>query len=215
MKIGSFDIHNIKTTMFGYFLFTMSLLLNLNLAYSQQSKVTITAVETVDYQVNYKKERCLKTESCVHRMVYFTDSLNPNKVISEYTVTDYYSYYNGDSVVFRKKTLTPRKCFKKISRSGFISLTQNLNNKPDTSGNHFYFAHTSHHYQNIYVEIIQNGDTATYHKSKPFGENIAWHVQTNNTFVLNPEIDWQLATMLPKRFLLREKLTPVKNTINH
>lgn len=66
--------------------------------------------------------------------------------------------------------------------------------------------HTSHHYLNIFIDVIQNGDTTTFRKTKPFELNTPWLVNEESQTVVNPNIDKIAFNLLPKKFPRRELL---------
>ena len=65
--------------------------------------------------------------------------------------------------------------------------------------------HTSHHYLNVFIELVQANDTIEYHKTKPFGYFTPWWSNKNGA-VLNPRIDELIYMMLSGKFLRRERL---------
>jgi len=175
-----------------------------------QTKLIITSVLKTDRTFTRIEELLLENRVTKNRVIYIFDSSSQKFVTNKYVVENYFNVSNGDSTM--EKQLTKNKRWKnKFILSDFMKLQNALETNIDTIAKGFTM-HTSHHYLHIYIEIITNGDTLLYSKTKPFEVNTSWRTNKNASIV-NPEIDRQIALLIPNKFLGREKLILMPSSI--
>jgi len=140
-----------------------------------------------------------------NKIIYTYDSLSQKFVSSQYQVSAF-----EDVGMDSTKEGTLKRYHKKYTNEFtpefFKKLKLELNTCVDSlrGGSN---VHTSHHYENFYITIIENGDTIGYVKTKPFAANSPWMPKN-----ANPAVDKMILQLLPNDFLMREKLNLKRNT---
>lgn len=168
------------------------------------TQVIVVGMLRTDRTYHRGEELFLETRGTRDRMVYSYDSSKAQFGVKEYTRESGYSIWDGERTVKEKrKTRTPRFS-NRVPTSQLnqflVELTTNVDSLPVND----YFLHTSHCYLNVYVSVVIDGDTTTWHKSQPFERTTPWH-SDKGTF-LNPAIDAFVVAMLPKKFIGRDVL---------
>ena len=169
-----------------------------------QTKLVITSILKTDRTFTRNEELLLENRVTKNRVIYIFDSSSQKFVTNKYVVENYFNVSNRDSTMEKRLTKKDKRWKNKFILSDFLKLQNALKTNIDTIETGFTM-HTSHHYLNIYIEIITNGDILLYSKTKPFEFNTPWRTNKKEKIV-NPEIDRQLALLIPNKFLGREKL---------
>jgi hypothetical protein len=172
----------------------------------QQTQIIITALEKTD-RTFHKKDK-LFLENCVtkHQIIYVLDTNTQSLKTNKYLIETYFSIWDGDTIVKEKIKTKYKNWNNQVDSIAYIDLITSLQTDIDTLEKNMSMLHTSHHYLNIYIDIINGSDTTRYRKTKPFEYLTPWWTNSPNGAVLNPNIDSQILTLLPKEFLIRKKL---------
>ncbi len=140
-----------------------------------------------------------------HQITYTFDTTSQLLKTHQYLVETYFNIWDGDTIVEEKRKTKHKKWTHQVSATGFEHLLTSLKTDIDTLEKDMAYLHTSHHYLTIYIEVVQRTDTTRYYKTKPFGWLTPWSSKKHGA-VLNPAIDQQIVSMMPKKFIGREKL---------
>ncbi len=166
------------------------------------TQVVVVGLLKTDRTFHRREELFLETQATRDQVVYAYDSSSKHFAVKEYVSESGYSIWDGERTVKEKhKTRTPRfsnRIPEDRLQQFLVDLATNVDSLPVSD----YFLHTSHYYLNVFVSIVADGDTTTWHKSQPFERTTPWHSE-KGTF-LNPAIDAFVAALLPKKFVGRE-----------
>jgi len=144
-----------------------------------------------------------------NRIIYTYDTLKQKYISSPNRISAFESIGNDttDKGILKRYY---QNYFNEFSPVFFTNLKRELETdkfiKTDTSNVRTLFVHTSHHYADFYVTIIENNDTITYYKSKPFDTDTPWY--KDGTLIVNTTIDKMVMSLLPYDFLQRKSLNP-------
>jgi hypothetical protein len=175
-------------------------------AFAQVTEIIITSIERTDRTFHDKGELFLENRATKNQIIYTIDTLTKNLSTQKYLMETYYSVWDGDTTI-KEQIKTKHKRWKhKISRSEWENILSSLMTDVDTLQKDMRMQHTSHHYLNIYIDVINNNDTMRYSKTKPFSYLTPWWTQKPSGSVLNPSINIQMVAHLPKKFIGRKEL---------
>ena len=170
-----------------------------------ETQVIFTAFEQKDRTFEKGEELFLRNEARKEQVIYHFDSTDQIFRTRKYMIDNYYDIFDGDTTVEQKLNRRYKRWRNEFSLDYFEALQADLALDVDSLEKDLSILHTSHHYLNLYITIIQSGDTSVYRKTKPFEYLNPWFIGHFNG-VLNPEIDRKMLSLLPRRFLGREKL---------
>lgn len=164
-----------------------------------QTQVIITSFEHQDKSVKARNISLLENTIVKGQIMYTLDVQTKSLQTSNYTIDKYYNLYDGKMIIKEDLKASSKKWKNQTNDSSYQNLldaiSENINSIE--RGNSW---NASHHYLNIFIDLIQDGDTTTLAKSKPFEFNTAWLVNRGPKTVLNPEIDNIVFNLLPKKF---------------
>jgi hypothetical protein len=170
-----------------------------------QSKLIISVSELRDFKV----EGLLANAWEGQEVVFFEKKGRGLFKCKSLEGKSYYKEYNGTWWDLKSRKDTSVKYKRSFTRLRFDSMLT-LVFKKDTVKKQRTWLHTSHHYLNILVRIIdENGDTIKLRKTKPFDSTTCWWVSDKKhgfTLLRNLEFDLFIHSLLPEGFIARERL---------
>ncbi len=184
-------------------LLTFSLALGFDNNLLAQTRIKITTLDFNIDSLHSEKPSFIENRIIKSHITYTVNTKKMRYESNGYTIEDFHCIKDGNSIIKEEHKTKTRKWKNNISIDEFQQFLNALNKNDDNleKGNSW---HTSHHYQNIFIEIIQNDDTTTYKKMNPFECNTPWLVNQGPQTVLNPAIDKIVFNLLPKKFPRRE-----------
>lgn len=179
-------------------------------AFSQDNtQLIITSTLTTDWSFDKNGKSFLANQRQLNRVTYSFDSLSKKMATTYYEDNNFYGVWDSDTLIKRKLKKKKRKFSKQLTLHDFGDILIQLLTDIDSLEKDMMYLHTSHYYPNIYIDLIQGSDTLNYHKSQPFGFLLPWTTNQRSGSILNPKIDFMIASLLPKKFLLRAKLLQI------
>ena len=169
------------------------------------NKIVITVIEQTDWTFDKKDKLFLQTNVNKNQIVYTLNAATQSYTTNQYLIEAYYNIWDGDTIVKEKLKTKYKKWSNSIDSLKSNELINSINTDVDTLEKDMSVLHTSHHYLTIYIDVISGKDTLNYNKTKPFEYLTPWFSKQVGS-ILNPDIDEQLFTMLPEKFIGREKL---------
>lgn len=175
-----------------------------------QVMIKINSVEQTDRTFEKNDELFLENRATRHEVIFILDTIDQKLKTDKYLIETYYSVWDGDTTIEEKIVPKYTKWKNEISPTKSKRLLLQLKTDSDILQKDISFLHTSHHYFNIYIDVIQNKDTIHCRKTKPFTYLFPWRISEPEGTILNPKLDHQLYKILPKTFLGRKKLKPLR-----
>lgn len=171
--------------------------------FGQNTQIVITSSVLTDRTFHKKKELLL--ENCVtkYQIIYTIDTVKKTMTSKEYLIETFRGVWDMDTIIKRQIKQKHKKWKHEIPQSKYESLLVSLNTNIDSLNKDMTLLHTSHHYMNIYIDIINKTDTISYSKTKPFEYLTPWDINKPPYSILNPSIDIQITELLPEEFLGR------------
>lgn len=177
----------------------------LNTAYGQTTKLVVTSVLQTDRTFHKGDELFLENRATKSQIIFTLDTMT-NKVSSKkYLVETFYSVWDGDTIIKSQIRQRYKNWKHEIPIQKWENILYSLKTDIDTLQKNMSYHHTSHHYLNIYIDLITDNDTISYSKSKPFEYLTPWFSEQLGD-ILNPSIDIQIAEHLPESFIGRDEL---------
>lgn len=171
-----------------------------------QSNIEIIVVGHLktDHGIDRGKDHFLEMRGALDRIVYAYDSSSAFFVVKEYVSKRGLEIRDGERTVKQKDKVRTPHFSNRIPGGRVEQFLSVLGTNADSIPQYYGFVHTSHYSLNIYVDVVINGDTTSWHKSQPFESTTPW--QGHERTVLDPAIDAFLVAILPKKFVGRDTL---------
>jgi len=176
----------------------------LNTAYGQ-TQLVVTSILQTDRTFHKGDELFLENRATKNQVIFTLDTLTKKITTRNYLVETFYSVWDGDTTIKRQIKKRYKRWKHEILKSKWEDILYSLKTDIDTLQKDMNVLHTSHHYLNIYIDVITNNDTVSYSKTKPFEYLTPWFSKQLGS-ILNPSIDIQIAEHLPVKFIGREEL---------
>lgn len=171
------------------------------------TEIVVTSILKTDRTFDKGRELFLENRVTKNEIIYALDTLTKKLTTRSYLIESYYIVWDDGEIIKKKMKRRNKNWKHEISHSeweNILSATKtNIDSLPMDMG----ILHTSHHYLNIYIDIINNSDTITFSKTKPFEYLTPWRTKEAPILLLNPSIDIQIATHLPEKFIGRRELS--------
>lgn len=177
-----------------------------NNTYGQLTEIVVTSILKTDRTFHKGHELFLENNVTKNEIIYALDTLTKKLTTKSYLIETYYGVWDGDTIIKKKMKRRNKNWRHEISRSEWENILSATKTNIDSLQMDMGILHTSHHYMNIYIDIINNSDTITYSKTKPFEYLTPWRTTEATFLLLNPSIDIQIATHLPEKFIGRREL---------
>jgi hypothetical protein len=182
-----------------------------NTAYGQTTKLVVTSVLRTDRTFNKGDELFLENRATKNQIVFTLDTVAKKVSSKKYLVETFYSVWDGDTTIKRQIKQRFKNWKHEISNQKWDSILYCLKTDIVTLPKNKTYLRTSHHYLNIYIDLITGNDTIRYSKTKPFDYLTPWFSKQLGD-ILNPSIDIQIAQHLPEKFIGRDELILVLTT---
>jgi hypothetical protein len=187
-------------------LFLLTVFIVVNNTYGQLTEIVVTSILKTDRTFHKGHELFLENNVTKNEIIYALDTLTKKLTTKSYLIETYYGVWDGDTIIKKKMKRRNKYWRHEISRSEWENILSATKTNIDSLQMDMGILHTSHHYMNIYIDIINNSDTITYSKTKPFEYLTPWRTTEATFLLLNPSIDIQIATHLPEKFIGRREL---------
>lgn len=187
-------------------IFLIFLLLCLSNSFGQFKQIIITSIEKTDRTFDKRGELLLENLTTKNQIIYTVDTINKRLITNEYLIETFYSIWDGNKIIKEKRKRKFKKWKNGISLKEHENILNSLNTNIDSLEKKLTFLHTSHHYLNIYIEVVNQNDSIRYFKTKPFLFLTPWWKKDLTDSVLNPSIDTKIVLLLPEKFVGREEL---------
>ncbi|HYV92445.1 MAG TPA: hypothetical protein VE978_11695 [Chitinophagales bacterium] len=175
-------------------------------AFGQVTQIVITSIERTDRTFHKKDELFLENRATKNQIIYTIDTWTKKLTTKEYLIETFYSIWDGDTTIKEQVKLKHKKWKHEISQLEWTNILAALKTNVDSLEKDMTVLHTSHHYLNVFIDVINGKDTVSYSKTKPFEYLTPWWTKEAPGLVLNPSIDTQIATHLPEKFIGRKEL---------
>ena len=196
---------NITKTMKGI-LTILTVFILTNPTYGQVTQIIVTSILQTDRTFHKGDELFLENRATRNQIIFTIDSLTKNLTTKKYLIETFYSIWDGDKAIKEQIKQKHNRWKHEIPRSEWENILSSLKTDVDSLQKNMSILHTSHHYLNIYIDVINGSDTLSYRKTKPFEYLTPWRTDEPPGVVLNPTIDTQIAQHLPKKFIGRKEL---------
>lgn len=166
------------------------------------TQIIVIGLLKTDRTFHKGEELLLETRVSRDQVIYEYDSSKAQFRVKECVSDRGCNIWDGEHTVKEKrKTRTPHFS-NRVPLDEMQQFLADLSTHVDSLPVNDYHLHTSHYYLNVFVEVVIDGDTTTWHKSQPFERATPWH-SDKGTF-LNPAIDLFISSLLPKKFIGRD-----------
>jgi hypothetical protein len=178
----------------------------------QNAQLIISSWRQTDYTFHRKDDLVLKVNTSINMIVYEFDSVNQTAKTTRYFIgkgNSRSSDADGAPKIREHYQLWSHR----VPANEFKNLLKLFETNVDTLNKTRTMLHTSHYFLKIGVTIIQGSDTSSFMKFQPFEYDTPWY-GNNDASLLNPEIDQQIAALLPPKFVGRDKLLLTSKKLN-
>jgi hypothetical protein len=185
----------------------------LSTAYGQ-TQLVVTSVLRTDRTFRKGEALFLENRATKNQIVFTLDAVTKKITTRKYLLETFYSVWNGEKTIKRRFKQRYKKWKHEIPKSKWEIILYSLKTDIDTLQKDKSVLHTSHHYLNIYIDVITNKDTISYWKTKPFEYLTPWFSKKLGS-ILNPSIDINISEHLPVKFIGRKELIQVLSRVSH